>query len=183
MLLEQWAYDPAVLAKISGHYEAEEGGRSSPLPPALVSSLVATKHVMEGVNWTRFIGMALFDLLAHSAAPPYQYQGQAGLSLKQLFDAVMQDVTGRDGASLGEGAHYAASWYHLCTGYDAGYYSYLWSEVFAVDCFTAFQQQPSSASSSSSSSSSSRGGGGRGCFDESVGRRYRNAILNPGGDL
>ena len=130
MLFEQWAFDERVLAQISGHYAetttpavggaaaAAEGGGAvaAPLPPALVSSIVATKHVMEGVSWTRFIGMALFALLAHSSAPPYTYTPQAsatggatgggkepqisGLSLKGLFDAVMLDVAGRDGASL-----------------------------------------------------------------------------------
>ena len=47
---------------------------------------------------------------------------------------------------------------------DAGYYSYLWSEVFAHDVFTQFSGDK----------------GEDGCFDEEVGKRYRECILNPG---
>jgi thimet oligopeptidase len=46
-------------------------------------------------------------------------------------------------------------------GYDAGYYGYLWSEVFAADLFARFQQV--------------------GCMDAALGRRYREQILAPGG--
>jgi thimet oligopeptidase len=55
----------------------------------------------------------------------------------------------------------AASWYHLMMGYDAGYYGYLWSEVFASDLFSEFQRV--------------------GCMDAALGRRYREQILAPGG--
>ena len=182
MLLEQWAYNSRVLEQISGHYSAEHAKSTSatkqPLPPELVASLVRAKHVMDGVNWTRFIGMALFDLVAHSSAPPYAWGEREELSLRELFDVIMLDIAGRNSEDLGAGAHYAASWYHLCTGYDAGYYSYLWSEVFAVDVFAAWSEAAASASDQPAGSGAEPRADG--CFDSTIGRRYRSTILSPG---
>jgi metallopeptidase MepB len=46
-------------------------------------------------------------------------------------------------------------------GYDAGYYGYLWSQVFSMDMFyTAFKKAP---------------------MDGAAGRRYRHTVLEKGG--
>jgi thimet oligopeptidase len=57
------------------------------------------------------------------------------------------------------GIHPQASFGHLMGGYDAGYYGYLWSKVYAQDMFTAFQQG--------------------GLENPAVGMRYRQDILEP----
>ena len=48
-------------------------------------------------------------------------------------------------------------------GYDAGYYGYLWSKVYAQDMFTAFRQG--------------------GLEDPATGSRYRTDILEPAREL
>ena len=44
MMMEQWAYDPAVLARVSSHWTTGE-----PLPQAMVESLIASKHLLDSV--------------------------------------------------------------------------------------------------------------------------------------
>jgi Zn-dependent oligopeptidase len=53
-----------------------------------------------------------------------------------------------------------ASFGHLMGGYDAGYYGYIWSEVYAADMFTEFERT--------------------GLLNEETGQRYRNTILERG---
>ena len=58
------------------------------------------------------------------------------------------------------GTCYAASFGHLLGGYDAGYYGYLWSLVYAQDMWSRFEGAP---------------------MDAEVARAYRRAVLEPGG--
>jgi thimet oligopeptidase len=49
----------------------------------------------------------------------------------------------------------------MLSGYDAGYYGYLWSEVYGDDMFSRFDEE--------------------GVTDPKVGAEYRRAILEAGG--
>merc|ERR1712070_374168 len=102
--------------------------------------------------------MALFDLRAHSQAPPYTFEGEDGLSAQQLFARIVEKYTKLQQLP---GAHLCASWYHLVIGYDAGYYGYGWSDVYAADVFNAMLHSSS------------------GLISEDTGHRLRDEILGP----
>ena len=132
MMFEQWVYQPAVLDRLSGHYTDQ----SQKLPPEMVKQLVRARYCNVGLNTRRFVAMATFDMLLHAGnGDGYRYGARQGLSVEELFDAVLADLTG---LKVCERTHYAASWYHMAIGYDAGYYGYLWSEVMAYDMFATF---------------------------------------------
>ncbi len=60
-----------------------------------------------------------------------------------------------------EGTMFPASFGHVMGGYAAGYYGYMWSEVMALDMLAAYQGD---------------------LLDGSVGRKYRELILERGGE-
>ena len=145
-MLENWMWQPAVLKKVSSHVQTGE-----PLPDELIQKMIAARHVADGVFWTRQTFFGAYDLQMHSA------QGKVdptalwfGLRPKMTL---MHDIPG---------TWPDAAFEHLMGGgYDAGYYGYLWSKVFAQDMFSVFEKAG---------------------FDSSeVGMRYRREILLPGG--
>ena len=89
-----------------------------------------------GTQESRLISMSMIDLLLHSQAPPYSFDGKAGLSPPELYRLVVEKCT-----SLKQlpNTNFCASWYHLYIGYDAGVYGYAWSDVFAADIFESMR--------------------------------------------
>ena len=132
MFLEKLVYESDILQKLSSHYETGEA-----LDAGTIAQLQQTQHFLVAKQWSRFIGLALFDLEIHSQSPPYSYVIDHGdgivveakdLTLIDLWRVMMSDLSGMEET---EGTFMPAQWYHLVIGYDAGYYGYLYSEVFA----------------------------------------------------
>ena len=136
MALEKFASDPSLLSKVAHHFSTKAVA-PSPAPLLDEDTIVkiqALEQWMVGIGNTRYFSMALFDLIAHSSAPPYSFEGEDGLSAQQLYRRVYEHYNHLD---MDEDAHPCASWYHLVIGYDAGYYGYGWSDVYAADVYEA----------------------------------------------
>lgn len=146
-MLENWVWDKNMLKKISKHYKT-----GAPLSDELIEKMLSAKHAFEGIYWSRQLFFGLADMTFHSS-------GEKVDTTKIWNDLVPQIML----VSEPEGSAAAATFGHLMGGYDAGYYGYLWSKVFAQDMFTVFEKE--------------------GLESAEAGGRYRQWILEKGGTL
>lgn len=147
-MLEHWVWEPSVLRGFTRHVRTGE-----PLPEALLAQMVAAKNVGSGLHYLRQIYFARLDLAYHDAG-----------AVKDT-DALAEAMHGITGFPFPPGTHFQAGFGHLF-GYDAGYYGYLWSQVFGDDMATRFEQARIE-------------GGPEG--EAAVGHDYRRTILGAGG--
>ena len=147
-MLEHWVWEPAVLRGFTKHVRTGE-----PLPEALLAQMVAAKNVGSGLHYLRQIYFARLDLAYHDAGAPND------------TDALAEALHGITGFPFPPDTHFQAGFGHLF-GYDAGYYGYLWSQVFGDDMATRFEQ--------------ARLAGGPEA-EAAAGRDYRRVILEAGG--
>jgi Zn-dependent oligopeptidase len=151
-MLENWCWDPKALKRLSKHYL-----HGTPLDDSLIVNLIKTKNFNAGLANLRQVFFALFDMTIHSIESP------AGLpnneTINQLYARLRKQITMLEQP---EGACPPASFGHMMGGYDAGYYGYLWSEVFSADMFfSRFETE--------------------GLQSAKTGMDYRREILTPGG--
>ncbi len=142
-MLENWVWDPAILRQLSSNVATGQ-----PLPDDLIGKIRAARYVDDAYFTTRQITFATVDMTYHTSGPNVD------------TTAIWAQVARADSPlPLPPGTHPEASFGHLMSGYDAGYYGYLWSKVYAQDMFTAFQAG--------------------GLESPVVGARYREDILAP----
>eukprot|EP00434_Breviolum_minutum_P034880 symbB.v1.2.030877.t1/scaffold3524.1/size54796/2 len=154
MALEKFACEPVLLQRVAKHFS----GQGPKLEDKVISKIKELETWMAGLGESRYFASSLFDLMIHSQAPPYSFEGEEGLSSAELYRRVMQKYTTL--AQLPK-TNYSASWYHLYIGYDAGVYGYGWSDVFAADLFHSMRISQEGALSSA------------------TGQRLRKEILAP----
>lgn len=127
-LLENWAWQPQVLKKISAHYKTGET-----LPDGLISSLVKSKNVGVAVAFLRQNFLGQYDLALHTAAER--------VDSTKLYAQMMHNISG---IPMTKGTYPQASFGHIMSltdPYDVGYYVYAWSLVIAQDIFSRFEEE------------------------------------------
>ncbi len=123
-MLENWAWEPAILKQISGHYQT-----GAPLPDALIGKLIAAKNVNQAIFTSRQLLFATVDYRYHSSGPKVDTTALWGNYSKSISQIPIVPSTVPQ-----------ASFGHLMGGYDSRYYGYLWSKVYAQDMFTRFEK-------------------------------------------
>jgi thimet oligopeptidase len=142
-MLENWAWDPGILKRVSANVTTGQ-----PLPDDLIKKMIAARYVHYALATTQQILYSTVDMKYHTLKPP--------VDTTAVWKATVSATTPN---AFVDGTHPQSEFGHLMGGYDAGYYGYLWSKVYAQDMFSRFKAQ--------------------GLTNPVAGMAYRNDILAP----
>jgi peptidyl-dipeptidase Dcp len=147
---EHWALDPAVMASYAHHYQT-----GAPMPQPLVDKIKATHTFDQGFAVTEYLGASLLDMAWHTlpAGPPPSNVDTFETAALARYHVDMPEIPPRYRST-----YFAHIWF---TGYSAGYYAYLWSEVLDDDAYAWFTEH--------------------GGLTRANGQRFRDRILSRGG--
>lgn len=146
-MLENWVWDKDMLRILSGHYQDP----SKKLPDGLLKNMLRAKNHGIAYFSTRQFVLALYDFTLHIGAPK-----EKAVSL--YHDLVKKHLK----ISVDKSNIFPAGFGHL-SGYDAGYYGYMWSKVYSSDMFTRFKRE--------------------GLLNKKTGADYRTWILEKGSSM
>ncbi|HEY4224981.1 MAG TPA: M3 family metallopeptidase [Pseudolysinimonas sp.] len=128
---EMWMLWPEVLANYAKHSQS-----GAPLDQAIVDRLHESEAFNEGFATSEYLGAALLDQAWHTLG------ADAAKKVKdvQAFEADAIKAVGLDNPAVPP--RYRSTYFaHVFSGgYDAGYYSYIWSEVLDADTVDWFKQ-------------------------------------------
>ncbi|MCC6907388.1 MAG: Zn-dependent oligopeptidase [Phycisphaerales bacterium] len=146
-MFENWVWDADVLATFARHYQT-----GKPLPRDLLDRMISARHLNSGLWAMGQIWLGKIDNAYHTAPGGEIDTTAVQLELsEQLLPYPPMPET-----------WFQAAFGHLM-GYQAGYYGYMWSLVYASDMFQRFKEL--------------------GMLDPDAGRYYREKILARGGTM
>lgn len=144
-MLENWCWEPKVLQRMSSHYKTQE-----PLSSELIDKMIKSRYVNVGLFYLRQLFFAKFDLKVHVDKEAADYT--------KLWNDLRESISLVKGGKAQPGQ---GTFGHIVGGYDAGYYGYTYSLVFAADMYaTVFKNDP---------------------LNPAFGKLYRDKILLVGG--
>ncbi len=129
---EMWAWEPQVLRAFAVHHETGE-----PMPQEWVDALLAARQDGEGFATTEYLAAALLDQAWHRLTPEQVPTDPAQV---EPFEARALADAGVDLRTVPP--RYRTSYFsHIFgSGYSAGYYAYIWSEVLDADTVEWFAE-------------------------------------------
>ena len=125
---EHWALYPSVFAHYARHYKT-----GAPMPPDLVTKIKKAANFNQGYKLTELVAAAELDMQWHTL-PPGTVVQQPDVFEKQALEKthlLLSTVPPRYRSS-----YFSHIW---ASGYSAGYYAYLWSEMLDDDAYQWFE--------------------------------------------
>lgn len=151
---EVWMLWPEVLANYARHVDTGE-----PMPTEWVDALERARGFNQGFETAEYLQASLIDQAWHRLSPA----GAARVTDIASFEAAALAAAGLDIPACPP--RYASTYFHhvFAGGYDAGYYSYIWSEVLDADTVEWFREN--------------------GGLSRANGERFRETLLGVGGSM
>lgn len=146
-MFENWVWNADVLRTFARHYQTGE-----PLPDSLLEGMVRARHLGSGMLAEHQFYYGLVDLTFH-------LQPDGAVNTNEVADRLFNEI---ELYRIPDNTYFHASFGHL-VGYQAGYYGYQWSLVYACDMFQRFKEL--------------------GMLDPKAGMYYRKKILGRGGSI
>jgi oligopeptidase A len=150
--LEHFFWQKEILSNMSAHVQT-----NAHLPDSILNQLCASRSAQFALSLLRQIEFSLFDLYVHTQFNPDQGYGQ-------IQDCVEQARQMIGMLPIPRFTRFQHAFGHIFSGgYAAGYYSYLWSEVLAQNCFDRFKRA--------------------GILNRAIGKRFAHYLLEGGGAI
>jgi peptidyl-dipeptidase Dcp len=152
LVFELWLLWPVVLEYYAIPFQTGER-----MPKELVDKLHAAEQFHEGYQTSEYLAAALLDQAWHTLGP----DAATAVDDVAAFEAAALAAVGLDNPAVP--TRYSSTYFaHVFSGgYDAGYYSYIWSEVLDADTVEWFTEN--------------------GGLTRANGDRFRSLVLGVGG--
>ena len=146
--MENFCWEWSVIKNMTEHVTTKK-----PMPKLLFNKLLKSKNFQSGMQTTRQVEFALFDIKLHSDYNP------SHKDFLNLLNQVRNQVAVVRPPDWNRFPH---SFSHIFAGgYAAGYYSYKWAEVLSADAYSLFEEM--------------------GILSAEAGKRFRKEVLSMGG--
>jgi peptidyl-dipeptidase Dcp len=123
---EMWATEPRVLANYAKHYKT-----GAPMPKELMNKVLAAKKFNQGFTTTEYLAAAIIDQAWHQLSAG----NTPNANEVEKFETAALKQAGIDFYAVPPRyrSTYFSHVFSSSTGYSAGYYAYIWSDVLARD--------------------------------------------------
>ena len=147
---EHWALEPEILNVYAKHYQTGEV-----IPLDLVKKIQESEKYGQGFATVELVAASLVDMDMHTLKEiPANFDVMAFEQQKLNERGIPRQILPRYRVTNFE--------HTMGGGYTAGYYSYLWAEVYECDAFQAYKEAGN-------------------ILDSTIAQRFRDAIFTPGG--
>jgi peptidyl-dipeptidase Dcp len=127
-IMENWAFEPEVLKRYAKHYTTGEV-----IPAELVDKIEKSAQFNQGFVTVEYLAASFLDMDWHTLTTPAEQDANAFEKASMDKIQLLPEIPPR----------YRSPYYtHVFSGgYSAGYYAYIWSEVYDKDAFQAFVEK------------------------------------------
>lgn len=145
--LENWCWNPLFLKKISKNIKTQKS-----ISLKIINSLIKNRYYNIGLIYLNQVLLIKYDLSIHK---------KNNITNEYLKDEWFKIANSIYPYKIDSNIFPMCRFDHLI-GYNCGYYSYLWSNIYAYNCYNLFKKNG---------------------FDRKIGMRYRKHILEKGAEI